>query len=626
MVVSFPQTAVISAARILIVEDEGIIASHIAACLVKAGYEVAGIAVSSNEALAKTRELNPDLILMDIRINGAMDGIETATNLRKRFDIPIIYLSAHTDQQTIDRAKMTGASGFLTKPIHQAILASSVAAAIHKHRTSEDGDRESWMSERASQLESANAQMAELAATLDKTQAIIQKLDGTILYWSSGAESMYGWSRQDALGRKSHELLATERSPPLEEIQAELLKHGSWSGEYRHRRRDGSMIWVASHWALHRDSKGDPASVVKVNNDITELKRTGEALRTSEATARSLFENASQGILTVDRAGRIVDANTMVQGLFGYGGSELIGAPVEMLLPESFRARHMGHRANYALQPHARPMGLGMDLVGRRKDGSEFPVEISLSFVAEHQSGGLAMAFISDITARNQANRERDDLIARLEGALSEKVVLLKEVHHRVKNNLAVIAGLLGMQADAIDDERLTMALEKSQRRVASIALVHEYLYSTEHLDRVNFGKYLHQLADELCASHAVSDLISVAIEVNEIDLPVHRAIPCGLILNELLSNALKYGFPEGRSGKIKVQFAEFETGMLSLSCWDDGVGIPESFDWQNAKSLGLKIVQILAKQIDGEITLDRSGGGTRFELLFSATGKHEQN
>ncbi|HMF78150.1 MAG TPA: PAS domain S-box protein [Bryobacteraceae bacterium] len=487
-----------------------------------------------------------------------------------------------------------------------------------------NAELENRVAERTLQLESANAKLAEFAATLDKTQTIVQKLDGTILYWNSGAESTYGWPREEALGRKSHELLEAAFPLPLAEIQAELLKTGSWNGEFVQRRRDGSSIWVASTWALHRNLQGEPISVANVNNDITELKHANEALRASEATARSLFENASQGILTADRAGRIVDANAMAQGLFGYTRAELTGALVEMLLPESFRARHTGHRAAYAQNPHARPMGQGMDLVGRRKDGSEFPVEISLSFVAEHRSGGLAMAFVSDITARKQANQEREGLIAKLEAALSEKIVLLKEVHHRVKNNMAVIAGLLGMQANTFNDERLSSALAESQQRVASMALIHEYLYATGHLDRVNFGKYVQQLASEICMSYAmVSDRLAVAIEAEEIDLPVHRAIPCGLILNELLSNAFKHAFPDGRGGKINVRLARLEAGEISLSCEDDGVGVPESFDWRNSKSLGLKIIQILTRQIDGKLALDRSGG-TRFELRFSSAGQKQ--
>jgi PAS domain S-box-containing protein len=507
---------------------------------------------------------------------------------------------------------------------------AQLANEIEERRRAEEQVRllnaelEARVRERTLQLEAekaANAHLAELAAALDKTQAVIQELDGTILYWSSGSEWLFGWSRAEAMGRKSHELLQTELPCPFEQIQAELLKHGIWRGEYKQRRRDGSSVWVASYWALHRNAEGEPVSVAKVDNDITELKHGAELLRNSEATVRSMFDNASQGIVTADREGRIVDVNAMVQDLFEYGRAELVGLPVETLLPERLRSRFLRHHARYALRPIARPFGSqSLDLVGRRKDGSEFSMEISLSCVAEDESGPLTMAFIADTTARERASGEREGLISTLEGALSEKTVLIKEVHHRVKNNLAVIAGLLGMQADAIADRQFNIALEESQQRVVSMALIHEYLYATEHLDHVNFGAYLQQLANELCVSYAIRpDLVGVSVEAQDIELPVDRAIPCGLILNELLSNALKYGFPDGRSGRIGVNFARHESGGLSLSCRDDGVGIPEDLDWQNPRSLGLRIVGILTKQIDGRLTLDRTSTGTRFELTFPA-------
>jgi PAS domain S-box-containing protein len=457
------------------------------------------------------------------------------------------------------------------------------------------------VSQRGRQLRAAHAQLAELAATLDKAQTIIQKLDGTILFWNSGAETLYGWSRQEALGRKSHELLRTELPQPLSEIQAALLKHGSWSGEFRQRCRDGSEIWVASFWALHRDAAGAPVSVVKVNNDITALKHTSEALRASEATARALFENAGQGILTVAPEGRIVDANAMGERLFDRAREELLGLPVEVLIPAS---------------PDSFP-----EVTAVRKDGSLFPVEVTLSRVEAHRQG-LAMMFISDITARKAADREREGLIERLEAALSEKTVLLKEVHHRVKNNLAVIAGLLSLQADTLEDERAQVALQESQQRVLSMALIHEYLYSTQHLDRVNFGQYLQQLGRELCVTYAVeADRVSLIIEAEEIELGVHRAIPCGLILNELLSNSLKYAFPAGRAGRIEVRFRRLDSGELSLVCQDDGIGMPLGFDWKNSNSLGLRIVRILTKQIDGAISLDEAHPGTRFELTLPPAG-----
>jgi PAS domain S-box-containing protein len=318
--------------------------------------------------------------------------------------------------------------------------------------------------------------------------------------------------------------------------------------------------------------------------------------------------------------GRITDCNVMAERLFGYTGPELLSMSVDMLLPESLRLRHAGHRAGFALRPHARSMGQGLDLVAKRKDGSEFPVEISLGYLNQ-KSGGLTIAFISDITARIHATKEREGLIASLEAALSEKTVLIKEVHHRVKNNLAVIAGLLAMQSETLDDERAGIALAESQRRVLSMALIHEYLYGNEHLDRVDFGTYVEQLSNELSTSYAITgDLVTVRVEAQKIDLPVHRAIPCGLILNELLSNALKYGFPAGRSGEITVTFARLDKQEHILSCSDNGVGIPESFDWKNPKSLGLRIITILAKQINGDLQLHREDPGTRFELRFPAS------
>ncbi len=476
----------------------------------------------------------------------------------------------------------------------------------------------SGVREKDSRLISAHGHLAAFSATLDKSQVILQQLDGTIFYWNSGAQSIYGWSEEEALGKKSHELLSAELPQPFEEIQAELLEHDTWSGEYKQYCRDGRAIWVSSHWILHRDALGEPVSVANVNKDVTELKRTRKALRTSEGTVRSLFENASQGILVTNRAGLIVDTNATMKTLFGYSRVELIGSPVEMLLPERYRGSHILHRNGYSEQPVVRPIGEYGDMVALRKNGSEFPVEIGLSSTGEHQNDGLVVAFISDITVRHQADREREGLISRLESALAERDVLFREVHHRVKNNMAVIVGLLGMQSKAAGNEALTVALEQSQQRVASMALIHEFLYAGEDMNRVNFGDYARDLTNRVCAFYTFArDPAAITIETEDIHLPVHRAIPCGLILNELLSNAMKYAFADSQKGSIRVRFVRLETGDLSLSCVDDGVGIPESFDWRNSPSTGLKIVQILVKQLHGQLTLDRSGAKTRFELTF---------
>ena len=182
-----PQTQAapaIKAARIMIVEDEGIIAGHIASRLLKTGYEIAGIAESSEQALAMIPELMPELILMDIRIKGSMDGIQTAEKLRERFDIPVVYLTAHTDQQTLDRAKTTGAFGFLTKPVHHTSLSIAVEMAIHKHRT----DRE---------VRNQRAWMATVLGTMADAMVVIDH-EQKVQFLNGPAETLTGWTNADA--------------------------------------------------------------------------------------------------------------------------------------------------------------------------------------------------------------------------------------------------------------------------------------------------------------------------------------------------------------------------------------------------------------------------------------------
>lgn len=179
--------------RILIVEDEGIIANHIASRLVKTGYEVAGIAESSEEAFSQMRERSPELVLMDIRIKGEMDGIQTALKIRETFDIPVIYLTAHSDQETINRAKLTGASGFLTKPIHHTSLSTAVEMAIYKHRADRDARHQrAWMA-------TVLAAMADAMVVIDRA--------GRVQYLNAPAEELTGWRNEDAREKPLAEVL-----------------------------------------------------------------------------------------------------------------------------------------------------------------------------------------------------------------------------------------------------------------------------------------------------------------------------------------------------------------------------------------------------------------------------------
>ena len=216
------------------------------------------------------------------------------------------------------------------------------------------------------------------------------------------------------------------------------------------------------------------------------------------------------------------------------------------------------------------------------------------------------LAISRDITERKQVE-------AQIKASLTEKEVLLKEIHHRVKNNLQIISSLLNLQSSSIEDSRILEILNSCENRVLSMAIVHEQLYHSSNLAQLDFAAYLEDLTSNLLISYNINpDAIKLSINVDKFLIDVDTAIPIGLIVTELVTNALKYAFPTGRAGEIKINFQAEEQLILSIS--DDGVGFPEDFDWRNTDSLGLQIVDALTNQLQASIELDQSNG-TEFKI-----------
>ncbi len=226
--------------------------------------------------------------------------------------------------------------------------------------------------------------------------------------------------------------------------------------------------------------------------------------------------------------------------------------------------------------------------------------------------GGLQAleGFISDITERKRAEEA-------LRTSLEEKEILLREVHHRVKNNLQVVVSLLNLQSQNVPDERVREIFKESRNRIRSMALVHERLYQSSDLSRVDFAEYLRRLTTHLFHSYGLdAGRIELEVDAGDVRLDVNTAVPLGLIINELVSNAIKHAFPDGRRGKIAVGLKALEGGRFRLAVSDDGAGFPEGVDFRNTESLGMQIVTMLAEQLEGKLALER-GDGTKFVLTF---------
>jgi two-component sensor histidine kinase len=246
-----------------------------------------------------------------------------------------------------------------------------------------------------------------------------------------------------------------------------------------------------------------------------------------------------------------------------------------------------------------------------RKDGTVMPVEIN-ACVIELEGKKMIFSVVRDITARKCSE-------AQIMSALAEKEILLKEIHHRVKNNLQVVASMLHLQAGYIKDGEARTLFEESRMRVESMALLHEKLYQAKDLAGIDFREYVVDLAGNLLTLNTGgTKRIEMNLDIEGVILDVNKSIPCGLIINELVSNALAHAFPDEMKGKIDISMHSSIEKRIRLSVSDNGIGFPEDLDFRNTTSLGMQLVNSLVSQLEGLIELDRSEG-TAFRIEFQA-------
>ncbi|HET7343784.1 MAG TPA: PAS domain S-box protein [Methylomirabilota bacterium] len=464
--------------------------------------------------------------------------------------------------------------------------------------------------------------------------AIIGKdLDGVITSWNAAAERMFGYLAQEAIGRPIALIVPPDRRQEEDDVLARL-RRGERIDHFETVRgtRDGRLIDVALTISPLRDAAGRVFGAATIGRDLTDRKRAQEALRQSEATALAFITSAAEGILIVDEAGRIVIANAQVEKIFGYRQAELLGQPVEMLLPERLRGRHLGHRADYLADPRVRPMGRGLDLAGRRRDGSEFPVEISLSYVRTGE-GTRVMAFVTDITERllrERAARQSEKLAAL--GTLSAGLA------HELNNPLGIIGTRIELMLMEGEDEPLSATVREDlgviQRQVQRvIRLVKSLLSYARPSESERRPLDLNEVVDEmmLLTHKQLSKSgvqITTALERSLPPIVGERSALEQMLLN-LITNAHQ---ALGETGAIRIvtRATPGRPGWVDLVVSDTGPGIPPDllsriFDpYFSTKAtgtgLGLSITNRIVEDHGGTIQVNsRPGEGAEFVLSFPA-------
>lgn len=365
------------------------------------------------------------------------------------------------------------------------------------------------------------------------------------------------------------------------------------------------------------------------------------ALKLSEEKQSAVIKTVGDGIVVVGSDSVIRSTNPELSNIFGWLEEDMVGKSVEMLTPEKDRADHKAEIKRYLAEGTSHLIGRRVELEGLKMDGSVFPVELRIkeSVMGEGKDRFFTAA-INDITDRKKAESKlkkaykelRDTQTAslnimedlerermQLDASLKEKELLLREIHHRVKNNMQIISSLLKLQFDYIKDDQYLWVFQDCQNRIKSMALIHENLYHSNDLSRIDFHDYIENLANNLCVFFKIdTNKILLKIEVDGISLGIDTAIPCGLIINELVSNTLKHAFPNGRDGEIRISLSEIENkNEYELVVSDNGVGLPKNLDYRHTESLGLQLVIMLAEdQLQGKVKRSKRKG-TEFKINF---------
>ncbi len=352
-----------------------------------------------------------------------------------------------------------------------------------------------------------------------------------------------------------------------------------------------------------------------------ELRQAQETLEASRARYFDLYDLAPVGYVTVTEQGLIENANLTAATLFGVQRDALAKRPISnFVFRDDQDIFYLHHRRLFKTgEPQA------WELRMRRPGDELFWARMEATVTEDGAGRRICRVALNDVSERKRAEAQRDATLSELKAALAEKEVLMREIYHRVKNNVQALIYLMDMQAEFIADDNTRQMIRELQERARAMALAHEQLYQSQNLARVDFGAYLASLVDNLTRAFGDERPIVWQLDVEDVPLSVDTAIPCGLIVSELLTNALKYAFPGGQPRaergetecRISVAFRA-EGERFSLQVADNGVGLPPELKWDATRTLGLQLINILARhQLGGQVEVDRRAG-TSFKITFT--------
>ena len=439
---------------------------------------------------------------------------------------------------------------------------------------------------------------------------VVTDTQDRILSWNKSAESIFGWNEEELAEKNLFDVVVPKRMhAELNNIKNDVISGSRTRGfDLINMHKNGSEIDVSMTLSPLLDSDNKIIGMSSIIRDITQRKLAEEALRMSEEKFRSLIENSTDIITILGEAGIIYYLSPSIERSFGYNTQELIGKNIsEIIHPDD-----LPHFNDDFMEKIKNPnITSSIEVRARHKDntwrilesiGKMLPPDLVVKGVVLNSR---------DITERKKAEEQ-------IRSSLHEKEVLLREVHHRVKNNMQIISSLLRLQSDFSKDKNIIEMFNESRNRIISMSLIHEKLYQSKDFSKIDLKGYIVDLVNGLFQSYGVNmNKIALNINVENIPLGIDSAIPCGLIINEIVTNSLKHAFPGDRKGEIRVILHLTQDKMIELVVGDNGIGLPENLDLKNIKSLGLHLVPMLAEnQLMGSLDISKNNG-TEFTIKF---------
>lgn len=588
---------------ILLVEDEAFLALRQKQYLETKGFEVHHLRRGRDAVSYITDRKPADLVLMDIALGDGVSGADAAREILSIRKLPLIFLSSHTEEHILEWTDGIDASGYVARESGDAVLLASIRMAF---RLFESQQRELAHQRALGESEQRMREFFEDVSEVLPLSFAIVTPQGKVLFANRHALQLFGIKSRDELEELHVPLVWADPEKRKEWVRM-LTEQGSARNiETEMIGPDGRRLWLLASGMII-NYQGQQA-ILSIHNDISDRKAAEDEVIESERWFRTLANTTATGIF-IYQGEKFVYANDAITRITGYSHEEFLA------LSHLREIAHPDHRKLAEARARDRQAGKPVpeiyELKILRKDGESRWVEVS-GGVIDWKGKPAAIGTAFDITKRKLAYEQVRSL-------LEEKELILKETHHRVKNNMNVISGLLSLQAGEMEESDCGKILQDAAGRAQSMTVLYDKLYRAEETGWITLDQFLKPLVTEIMEPFYSSCPIETRIEVEAIPMHAKTLSSLGIIINEMVTNSMKYAFRGRKKGEITVTAGK--RGELIHICYrDDGVGLPEDTDFSQGQTFGMQLIRLLTEQLSGTLevrTGSAIGGGTELDISF---------